>query len=216
MNNFKDFKFFGFFLLFLGIAAFFFGLVLPYSRLIGKKTLDFPTDPEVSSRTASPGPVLPIFDKLREKGSATKLKFYLSINKLGIKRAPITMNVVVNNLKPDYLNALETSLAHLSGTALPGQRGNSLIFGHSALPYLYNSQNFQTIFTRLDELEFGDLIEVEGGGQILKYKVERGGLVPSKSLVSDFTSGKSRLTLLSCYPPGFKSEKYAVRAVLVN
>ena len=140
----------------------------------------------------------------------------MTIDKLGIRRAPVTVGVAVNNLKPDYLNTLKNSLAHLSGTSLPGERGNSVIFGHSATPYLYSPHNFQTIFTRIDELKSGDIIRVDVGNTVLNYKVEKGGLVDKSATVSDFASGKPRLTLLTCYPPGFKTQKYAVRAVLSN
>lgn len=216
MRNFKGGRALGFLLLSLGLLIFFVFVAAPYSRLIGKKEIDFPVDRDLISESRSPFPILPIYPGIKGETVSKNLDFYLTINKLGIKKARITANVFVDNLKPDYLNTLLTSLAHLAGTALPGQRGNSVIFGHSAIPYLYNSGDFQTIFTKLDELVFGDLIEVEAGGKLLKYQVEKGGLVGSKTTISDFASTKSRLTLLTCYPPGFKSGKYAVRALLIN
>ena len=216
MNLSRLLRIVGFFLVSLGVVLIFIIIVLPYSRLLGKENLDLTVDRDfTSSEPDRRPPVLPIYSRL--KGEAVKGGgIYLTIEKLGIHKVPITANVVVNNLKPDYLNAIANSLGHLSGTSLPGERGNSVIFGHSALPYLYSPRNFQTVFTRIDELKFGDVIELEVGGTILSYKVERGGLVDENATVSDFASGKPRLTLLTCYPPGFKSQKYAVRALLVN
>lgn len=216
MRNFSPVRYFGFLLLLTGILTFFVVVILPYSRLIGKKQLDFPEEGSLVQESQAPSPILPIYSGLKGETETKNRSFFLTIEKLGIRRVPLTINVVVNNLKPDYLNTLLNSLAHLGGTPLPGERGNSVIFGHSALPYLYNSNNFQTIFTKLDELEFGDTVEIEAGNKYLKYKVEKGGLVPSHALLSDFASNKSRITLLSCYPPGFKSGKYAVRALLVS
>lgn len=200
----------------LGGVLIFFVFVIPYSRLLGKETLDLSPDRDFTSSQPDPmPPVLPIYNGLRGDQSKNGA-FYLTIDKLGIERAPITPNVVVNNLKPDYLNALLNSLAHLYGTSLPGERGNSVIFGHSAIPYLYSPHNFQTIFTKIDELKFGDIIKVEVGNAVLKYKVEKGGLIDKNAVISDFASSKPRLTLLTCYPPGFKSQKYAVRALLID
>lgn len=206
----------GILLVSLGGILIFFVIVLPYSRLLGKKTLDLSADKDSTTfQSGQMPPVLPIYDRLRG-GQPKSGAFYLTIEKLGIERVPITPNVVVNNLRPDYLNTLLNSLAHLYGTSLPGERGNSVIFGHSAIPYLYNPYDFQTTFTKIDELKFGDVIQVEAGGTVLKYKVEKGGLIDKNASISDFASAKSRLTLLTCYPPGFKSQKYAVRALLID
>lgn len=214
MNRFRTLRILGAILLAAGGLLLIFTLVLPYSRLIGKETLELSPDPEPPLPHRTP-PILPIYSRLRG-GQNYEAGIFLTIEKLSIKKAPVRANVVVDNLRPDYLNALISSVGHLYGTALPGEKGNSLIFGHSALPYLYSPGNFQTIFSKIDELKFGDIIKIEVGGKALNYKVEKGGLVDKNAVLSDFASRKSRITLLTCYPPGFKSQKYAVRALLID
>lgn len=216
MSRSKLLRLAGMLLLSFGALLIIFVFVLPYSRLLGKESLDLTTENDYTpSIPDHMPPVLPIYSSLKS-GRNKSGGIYLTIEKLGIIRAPITPNVVVNNLRPDYLNALLNSLAHLEGTSLPGERGNSVIFGHSALPYLYSPNNFQTVFTKIDELKFGDIIKVESGNKSLNYKVEKGGLIGKNTVISDFASSKPRLTLLTCYPPGFKSQKYAVRALLID
>lgn len=203
----------------LGFGFFLAGLILflavlyPYSKLWGKDQVGF--DSPVSGEVDTGGPTaLPVFSRLKEASPSLPRQAFLTIEKLGIKKAPIRLDVFVDNLRPGYLNSLTAGLAHLKGTVYPGEKGNSVIFGHSALPYLYNARNFQTIFTRLDELKFGDVIEVEVGPELLKFRVEKGGLLSERATLSDLFSRKPRLTLLTCYPPGFKTERYVVRALL--
>ncbi|MCL5003843.1 MAG: sortase [Patescibacteria group bacterium] len=190
--------------------------VLPYSRLIGKPKLDprdFIDEPNADVSRPTVGP---IFSGLKEKPSVSDKSFYLTIQKLGIVRAQVTAEVPVDNQRPEYLNALSQSLAHLKGTPLPGQRGDSVIFGHSSLPFLFNPNNFQTIFTRLDELRRGDLLQIDSGSLRLVFRVENYGIIDNSAIISDFRSVKPRLTLLTCYPPGFKSQKYLVNTVLAD
>lgn len=189
-------------------------VVYPYSKLWGKAKIDFEKLP-LTEEERHP-PILPVFVGLRSKPEAPTSRFFLTIEKLGIIKAPLRLDIFVNNTRPEYLNNLLTSLAQLKGSAYPGEKGNSLIFGHSALPYLYSPRNFQTIFTRIDELKFGDALIVEAGAKVFRYRVEKGGLVDDKAELDDFASRKARLTLLTCYPPGFKSFRYAVTALQEN
>lgn len=197
----------------ISLGIFFFGLVFwSYAKLWQTPLLTW--GPEIQGlgpETQAP-PVLPVFSGLRAHPSRGPL--LLSVNKLGLHDVPIDLDVVVDNLRPDYLNRLVSALGHLAGTSRPGQAGNSLVFGHSALPYLYNPQNFQTVFTKIDELKFGDVLEIVSAEKIYRYKVEAGGRLPPAAGLKDLSSQKARLTLLTCYPPGFKSQKYAVRALL--
>lgn len=209
-------RFLGLFLLAISLTTITAVYVYPYSKLWGKGKIEFEPPLRAEESLAEP-PVLPVFGGLRGGSEAkTPGQVFLTIGKLGVKKVPVRLDIFVDNVRADYLNVLLTSLAHLKGTAYPGQKGNSVIFGHSALPYLYSPRNLQTIFTRLDELKFGDLIIVDTDSRVLKFQVEKGGLLGDRATIADLTSRKPRLTLLTCYPPGYKSFTYAVRALLLD
>jgi len=97
---------------------------------------------------------------------------------------------------------------HVTGTPLPGTRGNSVIAGHR-----------DTHFGFLRELRRGDAVEVQRrDGATVTYRVTDAGVVDrhSGSVMAD--AGDTRLTLVTCYP--FDSVRtggplrYAVTAVL--
>ncbi len=206
----------GLFFVSLGLLLLLAVFGLPYLRLLGKEKISLGDEPPPSAGPRNLSAVLPVFFGLRTDRKTTAPRFYLTIKKLGIVRAVVSPNVFVDNSRPDYLNSLLASLGHLKGSVLPGDRGNSVVFGHSALPYLYNPRSYQTIFSRLDQLSFGDLIEVEVDSQTYRYRVEKGGLLEKGAIITDLSSRKPRLTLLSCYPPGFKTRIYVVRSLLTS
>lgn len=139
--------------------------------------------------------------------------FHISVPRLGIVNAVVETNSV--NLSP------ETSLGHYKGSALPGQVGNSFIYGHSVLPWFYNPKNYRTIFSTLENLQNGDELTVNFNNKSLKYKVETKQILdPDK--VNPLAEYKPRylndstITLMTCYPAGTRAKRLLVNAVLVN
>ena len=55
-----------------------------------------------------------------------------SVDAVSTDPGKIIKDVAVDNKNPEYLKALTSSLGHLKGTPPPGDRGNSVVFGHSA------------------------------------------------------------------------------------
>ncbi|MDZ4209560.1 MAG: sortase, partial [Candidatus Curtissbacteria bacterium] len=77
----------------------------------------------------------------------SKITHYnISIPKLKIQDAVVDVD-------GEYL---KKSLVQYVGTALPGQLGNAVIFGHSALPQFFSPTNYTTIFATLPTLKVGD------------------------------------------------------------
>ncbi|MBI1869423.1 hypothetical protein HYS11_00445, partial [Candidatus Gottesmanbacteria bacterium] len=74
-----------------------------------------------------------------KEGNEKEIAYHLSIPKLRIKNA----NVVIGG------DDLDKSLIHYGGTAIPGDYGNGVIFGHSVLPVFFNPENYLTIFSTL-------------------------------------------------------------------
>lgn len=110
---------------------------------------------------------------------------------------------------------LATSLVHYGGTALPGEYGNTVIFGHSTLVQLYDPKNYKTIFSLLPSLKPGDEIDITYDGISYQYKVYDMTISdPSdlSALAQKFDD--SYLTLITCVPPGTYWQRLHVKAKL--
>lgn len=113
-------------------------------------------------------------------------------------------------------NDFEQNLAHMPGTALPGERGNVFITGHSSLPQFYRPGNFKAIFANLPKVKKGDEVFVEAGGQKFTYKVIGLKVVdPKETWVINPPDNQGRyLTLMTCVPPGLYLKRLIVLAEL--
>ena len=158
------------------------------------------------------------FEELLSEDGETKVaenidRFYLTIPKLDIEKAVVE----VNSTSMDPKN----SLGHYAGSALPGQPGNSFIYGHSVLPWFFNPKNYKTIFSTLEKLEVGDELIVESGDHKFTYLVEnKETLYPAEVNPLEETKptflNESTVTLMTCIPPGTKLKRLLVHAVKTN
>ncbi len=144
-----------------------------------------------------------------DKFTASNISYYnLSIPKLKIQ------NAVVGIGGED----LSKNLIQYPGTALPGKKGNAVIFGHSVLPIFFNPKEYISIFSTLPTLKVGDDILVDYDGVSYKYRVESMFEVrPTDIQVLQQDSSDSFLTLVTCVPPGDprKAKRLIVRARVI-
>ncbi len=126
--------------------------------------------------------------------SASKVGYYtVSIPRLKIKDAIVAIGG----------EDLSHHVIQYPGTALPGKRGNAVLFGHSILPIFYNPSNYLSIFSLLPTLKSGDEILVNYDGISYVYQVENMfEVLPTDIQVLDQDSSDSFLTLVTCVPPG--------------
>ena len=101
---------------------------------------------------------------------------------------------------------LECGVGHIAQTALPvgGKGGRSFLTGHRGLPAA-------ELFTRLDELERGDLVYVHVLKQTLCYKVSGKEVVDpddTEGLVAD--PERDMITLVTCTPYGVNTQRLLV------
>jgi len=139
--------------------------------------------------------------------------FYLTIPKLNIENAKVETQSP--SLNPD------DSLGHYAGTALPGDNGNTFIYGHSVLPWFFNPNNYKTIFSTLGRLEPGDEFTINYNNNELTYVVENiKELAPEEvnplGEVKPKYLNKSTVVLMTCSPPGTKLKRLLVNALLVD
>ncbi|OGH10942.1 MAG: hypothetical protein A3B38_04260 [Candidatus Levybacteria bacterium RIFCSPLOWO2_01_FULL_36_13] len=148
------------------------------------------------------------FPGYNPKNGNLKTPIYnISIPKIGIENAEVSAKDT----------DLTKHLVNYGGTALPPERGNAVIFGHSTLPQLYNQKDYKTIFSYLFKLQTGDDIIVKVGNVIYNYKIESITVVdPTNTAVLEQNYGDSFLTLITCTPPGTIWKRLVVKARLTK
>lgn len=129
------------------------------------------------------------------------MEFKIAIPKIKLE----TSNVVVESLNFDE------NLAHLPGSALPGERGNVFITGHSMLPNLASKES-KAFFAKLPDVKKGDEILVDALGQRYTYEVVDLKIVDPKdiSVILPPDSNGRYISLMTCVPPGFNTKRLVV------
>ena len=104
------------------------------------------------------------------------------------------------------LRNIDHGPAHWTGTALPGQIGNTVFAGHRVT----RTHPFRNIH----QLEPGDDVIFSIDGVVSVYKVTGNLIVgPEDSWIGDQTVDATG-TLYACHPPGSAAYRYVVRMVL--
>lgn len=132
-------------------------------------------------------------------------KFYLSVPKLKIQNAPVLVDI----------NDLSKGLAHLSGSALPGEKGNVFISGHSAIRPSFSVK--QALFSNLTDLKVKDQIIVDTPGSRFIYEVIGFKIVdPSDLSVISAPDAMGRyISLMTCVPPGLNFKRLIVLGKMI-
>lgn len=112
-------------------------------------------------------------------------------------------------------NDLSKGLAHLSASALPGEKGNIFISGHSALSRLFTVKN--VVFSRLPDLKKGDQIIVETPAAKFVYEVIGVKIVdPADLSVLAPPDNQGRyISLMTCVPPGLNFKRLVVLGKMI-
>ncbi|MFA7301349.1 MAG: sortase [Candidatus Shapirobacteria bacterium] len=112
---------------------------------------------------------------------------------------------------------LKKSLIQYPQTALPGQFGSAVIFGHSVLPQFYSPKSYMTIFSTLYTLKQGDDIIVNFDNVEYKYLVEEMfEVLPTNLSILEQSFDGRYLTLVTCTPPGTYLRRLVVKARIVD
>lgn len=172
---------------------------------------------EFSELEKQNGPVSPDQQVLgtssKKNDTVTPEYFYLTIPKLKIEKALIETNA--GDLKPD------DALGHYKGSSLPGETGNSFIFGHSVLPWFYNPKNYKTIFSTLDDLNVGDTFTIEYAETTYSYKIAEKIVLPTEKVkpLGNWRPkylNESTMTLMTCWPAGTKAKRLLINAIAID
>ncbi|MCX6760230.1 MAG: class E sortase [Candidatus Nealsonbacteria bacterium] len=135
----------------------------------------------------------------------------IEIEKIGISAPLIIPDGTDSTLKEE----LSQGVVYYPGSVLPGEKGETIILGHSA-PSGWPKIKYDWVFNDLNKLEIGDEIVIYFNNQKNVYKVTENNIIgrgeeTSKSL----TNSINVLTLMSCWPPGKDSKRIAITAEAV-
>ena len=135
------------------------------------------------------------------------IEYRVSIPKIGIKDA------VVSNKDTD----LTSHLVQFNSDTYPPNQGNSIIFGHSTLPQLYDPSDYKTIFANAYKLDVGDEIIVNKDNQTYTYKIESVTVVePDDTSVLAQNFSDSFITVITCTPPGTVWKRLIIKARILR
>lgn len=143
---------------------------------------------------------------LKRPTTASYSQFSLSVPTLKIDTSPVDVDS----------NDLSKRLAHLPGSALPGEKGNVFISGHSAISWIFSG--FQkAIFAKLMDLKKGDQILVSADGTNFTYQVVETRVVdPTDLSVVNPPDNLGRyITLMTCVPPGLNTKRLVVLGKMI-
>ena len=103
---------------------------------------------------------------------------------------------------------LEKGVGHIQSTSIPigGISTHSVLTGHTGLPSA-------ELFTRLDELDIGDIFYIHVLNEVLTYKIyETKVILPDEIDELQITSGRDLVTLVTCTPYGVNTHRLLVKA----
>lgn len=146
-----------------------------------------------------------IVSNLSRQQASDYSQFSLTIPKLNIEKATVEVDS----------NDLSKNLAHLPGSALPGEKGNIFISGHSAISPIFTLK--KALFANLTDLKKGDQIIIEALGVRFKYEVSSLTVVdPNDLSVIKTPDNIGRyVSLMTCVPPGLNFKRLVVLGKMI-
>jgi sortase A len=142
---------------------------------------------------------------LTTASSPLPFSYRLSIPKLKISQAEVLIGS----------QDLKQSLVHYPQTALPGQMGNTVIFGHSVLPQFFNPKSYVSIFSTLYTLKPGDDILIDYDRITYRFVIQEIFEVkPDDFSILEQRYDNRYLTLVTCSPPGTYFRRLVLKSVI--
>ena len=144
-----------------------------------------------------------------------RIKFTLMIKKLNVEVPVVLSQSTEENL---IQKDLEKGVVHYPGTALPGERGNAYIAGHSS-NYVWSKGAYNYVFKNLDGLLRDDTIDIIaqfGNGREITYTYFVGlneEVAPNDVRIFADTQSQE-LTLTTCWPLGSNARRLMIKAYL--
>lgn len=132
-----------------------------------------------------------------------------SLNKDLPLQNPVTRNI------DSLTEVLKTAPARYIDSAMLGEKGNMILFGHSSHLPVVKNQMYKA-FNDIEFLTEGDTIIVMGGGSEYLYRVTGVREVDAREGIIDLSKDRARLTLVTCNTFGEKTARWIVEAEFIG
>lgn len=121
-----------------------------------------------------------------------------------------------NELNNIFMKELEKWVIRYPGSAQPGKKWNTFVFGHSSnFPWI--KWDYNDVFALLDNVSFDDEIFVYYNQKKYKYIVrEKKVITPGDVSILERNKNKSEITLMTCWPIGTTLNRLIVTAELIE
>jgi len=100
---------------------------------------------------------------------------------------------------------LDYGISHYSNAPWPGEKGNIVLTGH-------NFYGQSPLFSLLNKVKLNDEVIIHYGGKRYAYEITFMKIIEPSSLEHYENAKINRLTLITCYPPGYTSKRLIVIA----
>lgn len=99
------------------------------------------------------------------------------------------LDIYSSEIRDNKWETVENGVSYLKSTPIPGEKGNSVIYGH----------NWNTILGSLNRVEPGDIIVIEyNNGEKKEYVIENTATVSPTQVSVIKNSDDSRITIFTC------------------
>jgi len=132
-------------------------------------------------------------------------------NKIEIPKIEVLAPIVFAKNEKEISSQLKKGVVLFPGSAFPGEKGATIILGHSAPPH-WPKIMYDWVFTKLQNLQEGDEIFVYFNGKRYKYKVKEKIILKKGQEIPWKNDSQNFLVLISCWPPGKDIKRMTVKA----
>jgi LPXTG-site transpeptidase (sortase) family protein len=139
-------------------------------------------------------------------------EFYEKEDSIEIPKIKISAPLIVVGKEEEVKKALDRGVVLWPSSALPGEKGQVIILGHSAPPN-WPKIKYDWVFSNLNSLEKGDEIFVYFKKKKYVYRVEEKIFLNRGQELPKTDPEKTILFLISCWPPGKDFRRIAIEAV---
>lgn len=152
----------------------------------------------------------------KEEANNLGIDSYFSIH---IPKIDAKANIISNvdpSKREEYMEALQSGIAHAKGTYFPDQGKSIYLFSHSTDSFL-NFARYNAVFYLLGKLEKGDIIEIYFLDKKYEYEVTEKVITKPEDISWLQREGRGEeLILQTCDPPGTTWNRLVVVAVPIK